>query len=271
MELIIKDVSKVYDILIKGIRGYYEQYGFEGVTIGISGGLDSAVVTALAAKAVGPWQVHGLAMPSVYSSPDSEKYAYDLCSNLDVHIETVDITPLLNEYKNSLLDIMGPIENTLVEENLQARIRGNLLMAHSNKRRTLVLATGNRSEALIGYCTLYGDTVGGLAPIGNMFKTDVYVLAAYMNKDEIVIPREIIARPPSAELREGQKDEDELPSYEQLDFILDLYIEDEWTIEAITRSVKSRGWDVNLVLEIINRVDLNSFKRKQFPPAIEIE
>ncbi|MSR88052.1 MAG: NAD+ synthase [Candidatus Margulisbacteria bacterium] len=236
-----------------GIQEYVRKTAFKKVWVGLSGGIDSAVVAALAVKALGPENVTGLTMPSAYSSTGSYEDSYQLAKNLGIRCETQSITDILNAY---------PKCEGLVEENLQARIRGNLLMARANQTGSLVLTTGNKSEFAVGYCTLYGDMCGALAPIGDLYKTQVYVLAHQLK----VIPENILTKAPSAELRPGQLDQDTLPAYEILDAILTHHIENLETLETLV----ARGYDPETVRWVLNAVKQNEYKRFQAPPVLKV-
>lgn len=236
-----------------GIQEYVRKTGFKKVWVGLSGGIDSAVVAALAVKALGPENVTGLTMPSAYSSIGSYKDSYQLAKNLGIPCEMQSITEILNAY---------PKYEGLAQENLQARIRGNLLMARANQTGSLVLTTGNKSELAVGYCTLYGDMCGALAPIGDLYKNQVYELAKQLKS----IPENILTKAPSAELRPGQLDQDTLPPYDILDAILTHHIENLETLETIV----ARGYEPEIVRWILNAVKQNEYKRCQAPPVLKI-
>ena len=260
----LRDISFEEDVLeaIKlGIRDYLNKLNFKnGVVLGLSGGIDSALVATIATLSMGKDEVWGILMPSKYSSKSSVNDAIKLSDNLGIKYKIVPI----KEVYNSFLDTLGyddSIAITLAEENLQARIRGTILMYYSNKYSKLLLTTGNKSELATGYCTLYGDMNGGLNPIGDLYKTQVYKLADYINREYgNLIPKEIIEKPPSAELRPNQKDQDTLPEYEILDKVLYLYIEKNLDYKEISKEL---NLDENFVISILNKVDFNEYKRFQ--------
>ena len=260
---------QVYKILVDGIKKYTEEHGFKKVVIGLSGGIDSAVVCFLAKEAVGAENVLGVAMPSKYSSRKSEEYAEKLAKNCGIEFKVVPISKMYDSYLEVLEKDLGGNEDKKIEiyhQNLQARIRGMVLMAFSNRFGGLVLATGNRSEAMMGYCTLYGDTVGGLAPISNVFKAGVYALAKYINTGKERIPLEIINRVPSAELKPDQADHHSLPPYEILDEILYLYL----NRDKSSKDLINQGFEEAIVKEIISTIDKTEYKRAQCPCGINV-
>lgn len=262
-------IAAVHEELVAGIKDYMTEHGFKKALVGLSGGVDSAITCGLAARAVGPENVLGLFMPSKYSSPESEKYAKKLAENLGIKFKVVPITGVYDSYLDLLEEDLARDEKSGIEvyhQNIQARIRGNILMAFSNRYDHLVLATGNKSEAMMGYCTLYGDTVGGLAVLADVLKTGVYQLAGYMNRDTEVIPREIVERVPSAELKPGQKDEDSLPAYDVLDEILHYHLEEGYTAERL----KNKGFQADVVDQVISTIKRTEYKRKQCPPGIKV-
>lgn len=258
--------AELWEALRLGTGDYVRKNGFERVVLGLSGGIDSALVAALAADALGPAQVVGVAMPSRFSSEGSVTDARTLATNLGIELREIAI----GDVYDATLDALAPhFEGTafgLAEENLQARIRGNLLMALSNKHGWLVLVTGNKSEAAVGYSTLYGDTAGGFAPIKDVMKTDVYALCRHRNRAAEVIPRAILEKPPSAELRPDQTDQDSLPPYEVLDPILRAYVEEDRSLDDIV----SLGFPRETVAEVVRLVDRAEYKRRQTPPGIKI-
>ncbi|MBI3298501.1 MAG: NAD+ synthase [Elusimicrobia bacterium] len=259
-------VADLHDALVLGIRDYAAKCSFKSALIGLSGGIDSAVTCALAAAALGPEKVLGVSMPSMYSSPGSVSDAEALAVNLGARLISL---PIKGPYDALMRALAGPFKGTasgLPEQNLQARIRGNLLMALSNKSGSLLLSTGNKSELAVGYCTLYGDMSGGLAAIADVFKTDVYALARYMNRERAVIPQDSIDKAPSAELKPDQKDQDDLPPYDQLDRILRLYIEEGKDAAAIVKT----GEPAALVRDLLDRVDRAEYKRRQAPPVLRV-
>jgi NAD+ synthase (glutamine-hydrolysing) len=253
--------------LILGIRDYVAKCGFRNVLLGLSGGIDSAVTCTLAVQALGAKNVLGVLMPSQYSSDHSVTDAQALVKNLEIDHHIIPIKRIFDVYREELRPVFGSLPEDVTEENLQARIRGNLLMALSNKFNRLLLSTGNKSELAVGYTTLYGDACGGLAVISDVPKTMVYQLAEHLNSDGKIIPVNTIRKPPSAELRPGQKDSDSLPPYEILDPILVGYIEDNLTAEQI---VGRTGDDIELVRKILRMVDRNEYKRKQLPIGLKI-
>lgn len=253
--------------LVLGIRDYVRKCSFSRIILGLSGGIDSAVTCALAVDAIGASNVLGVLMPSPYSSEHSVTDALDLAKNLGIRTETIPIGRIFDVYREVLQPVFRGAPEDITEENLQARIRGNLLMALSNKYGYLLLSTGNKSELAVGYTTLYGDAAGGLAAISDVPKTMVYRLADLINSGREIIPRNTISKPPSAELRPGQKDSDSLPPYDVLDAILVAYIEDNLTVDQI---VEKTGFDPQLVRNILLKVDHNEYKRKQLPIGLKI-
>jgi len=268
-------VEEVYGALILGTRDYVRKNGFEGVVIGLSGGIDSALTAVIAADAIGPERVTAVSMPSVFSSEDAKTDAETLARNLGIRFLTLPIQDLFEGYKAALAPAFHRVSGDLkppsngadvTEENIQARIRGNYLMALSNKFRLLVLTTGNKSELATGYATLYGDMAGGFSVLKDVPKTLVYELSRYRNSRGAVIPAGIIERAPSAELRADQKDSDTLPPYDVLDPILHLYIEDDFSPSEIVR----RGYPEEVVRRVVAMVDRNEYKRRQSAPGIKI-
>ena len=249
-----------------GTRDYLHKSGFRGAVIGLSGGIDSALTAAVAVEALGADAVTGVAMPSRYSSPGSVRDARRLASGLGIRLHELPIESIFGAVLQTLAPVFEGRDADVAEENLQARIRGMLLMALSNKFGSLLLTTGNKSELAVGYCTLYGDMSGGLAVISDVPKMLVYRICRWLNRGEEVIPQQTIDKPPSAELRPNQKDEDSLPSYDVLDVILEAYIEEGQGIEDIVE----RGLDRKLVREVLLKVDLNEYKRKQAAPGLRI-
>jgi NAD+ synthase (glutamine-hydrolysing) len=252
--------------LIVGLRDYIAKCGFTDVVIGLSGGIDSAVSAALAAEALGAEHVTGIAMPSRFSSQHSIDDARSLAENLGIAFHLTPIDPLYQPYEAAFDELFGEEKFDITNENVQARIRGNILMAWSNRTGAMVLSTGNKSEMAVGYCTLYGDMCGGLALIGDVYKTMVYRVARWINREREIIPDSSITKPPSAELRPNQTDQDSLPPYEVLDEILKLYIEEWLEVEEIA----ARGFDRELVAKILRMVDTNEFKRRQAAPTIRV-
>lgn len=259
--------ASAYAALVLGTRDYVRKCGFQKVIIGLSGGIDSALTAAIAVDALGKENVTGIAMPSQYSSEHSIKDARDLAHNLGIRFEVVAIKKIFDCYRESLAPIFADLPEDVTEENIQSRIRGNILMAMSNKFGHLVLTTGNKSELAVGYCTLYGDMVGGLGVISDVPKTMVYRLSRYVNSRKAVIPESTLTKPPSAELRPGQKDSDTLPPYEILDNILEDYIEDYHTAEQIAAE---RGYDIKLVRQVIRMIERSEYKRQQAAPGIKV-
>lgn len=258
--------EEIAGALILGLRDYLRKSGFRDVVIGLSGGIDSAVTAALAVDALGAEHVTGIAMPSRFSSPGSIDDARALAANLGIKFEIAEIDHIYRAYRASFDGLFGNTGFDLTDENVQARIRGNLLMAWSNKTGAMVLTTGNKSELAVGYCTLYGDMSGGLSLLGDVYKTSVYELARWLNREGERIPPSSISKPPSAELRPDQTDQDSLPPYEELDAILKLYIEEWREIEQIVAA----GHDPDLVEGILRLVDGNEFKRRQAAPTIRV-
>lgn len=263
----VSRIENAKKALVLGIRDYVSKCGFSKVHMGLSGGVDSAVTCALAVEALGPENVLGVLMPSQYSSDHSVTDAEALAKNLRIRHEIIPIKHVFDSYRQDLRPIFKNAPEDVTEENLQARVRGNLLMALSNKYNLLLLSTGNKSELAVGYTTLYGDSCGGLAVISDVPKTMVYELAKFINRDREIIPQNTITKPPSAELRPGQKDSDSLPAYEILDPILEAYIEDNLDVDQIVQRTKA---DRELVRRILLMVDRAEYKRKQLPIGLKI-
>jgi NAD+ synthase/NAD+ synthase (glutamine-hydrolysing) len=259
--------ASVYAALVLGTRDYVRKCGFRQVIIGLSGGIDSALTAAIAVDALGPENVIGVGMPGPYSSEGSIDDARKLASNLGIRFELLPIGEIFASYRKTLSGVFSGKKEDETEENLQSRTRGTLLMALSNKFGAIVLSTGNKSELGVGYCTLYGDMVGGLAVISDVPKTLVYRLSHYVNSRGEVIPRASLEKPPSAELRLDQKDSDSLPPYDVLDAILEDYVEDSHTAERIAQE---RGFDPALVKRVIRMVERSEYKRQQAAPGIKI-
>ena len=266
-EQVSGEEGSVYSALVLGTRDYVHKCGFERVIIGLSGGIDSALTAAIAVEAVGAKNVIGVGMPGPYSSQGSIDDGRQLAENLGIRFELLCITDIFDSYRKTLQGVFAGMKEDVTEENLQSRARGGLLMALSNKFRALVLSTGNKSELGVGYCTLYGDMVGGLAVISDVPKTLVYRLSRYVNSRRAVIPQASLEKPPSAELRPDQKDSDSLPPYEVLDAILEDYVEDSHPAERIARE---RGIDLALVKRVLRMVDLAEYKRQQAAPGLKI-
>lgn len=262
------ELDQVYDALVLGTRDYVRKNGFTDVVIGLSGGIDSALVAAVAVDALGADHVHGVSMPSRYSSEGSKTDAAHLAANLGIDLQTIAIEPAFAAYLDMLEPSFTGKAADLTEENLQSRVRGTVVMALSNKHGWMVLTTGNKSEMAVGYFTLYGDSVGGFAVIKDVFKLTVYDLCHHVNRraGREVIPHAIIDKPPSAELRPDQRDDQSLPPYEVLDPILAMYVEDDMTAADIVAC----GHDEALVRRIARLVDLNEYKRRQCPPGVRI-
>lgn len=262
-----EEIEYAFRGLVTGTRDYVRKCGFKKVLVGLSGGIDSAVVASIAVDALGAENLLGVSMPGPYSSEGSRTDAKALAGNLGIQLITVPITEVFEAYLKALAPAFGNRPPDVTEENIQARIRGNYLMALSNKFGSMVLSTGNKSELAVGYCTLYGDMAGGLAVISDVPKLMVYELARYINRDREVIPRSTLEKPPSAELRPNQKDVDSLPPYDVLDRILKAYIEDLRSPQEIADRY---GFDIKLVREIALHVDRNEYKRKQAAPGLKI-
>ena len=260
------DDEKIHKALSLGVRDYLHKCGFASAVIGLSGGIDSAVTAAVAVNALGAENVRGVAMPSQYSSQGSLDDAAHLAKALGIQYDVVPIEPVFEQLKSQLGEIFEGLKEDTTEENMQARIRGNILMSMSNKFSSLLLTTGNKSELAVGYCTLYGDMCGGLAVISDLPKTKVYSLAKWINRDREIIPDSTLTKPPSAELRPGQVDQDSLPPYDMLDSILEAYVVDGQDAEAIIAS----GHDKATVERIIRLINLNEYKRRQAAPGIKI-
>ncbi len=262
-----EELSVVLEALICGTRDYVRKCGFRRVLVGLSGGIDSSVVASIAVAALGSGSVTGVAMPGPYSSTGSVVDARQLARNLGIEFSVLPIHDIFNSYRSALRDVFaGHSENT-TEENIQARIRGNVLMALSNKFGALVLSTGNKSEMAVGYCTLYGDMAGGLAVISDVPKTMVYELASRINRERELVPRASIEKLPSAELKLNQTDQDSLPPYDVLDRILKAYVEEVQTPQEIADRYR---FPLDLVRSIAVKVDRNEYKRKQAPPGLKI-
>lgn len=263
------DMAKVANALTLGLRDYAHKSGFQQAVLGLSGGIDSAVTAALAVRALGPENVHGVSLPSQISSQHSRDDAAALARNLGIAYEVLPIEKLVDAATATLAEQFAGREADVTEENLQARSRGILLMALSNKFGWLLLSTGNKSEMAVGYCTLYGDMAGGLAVLSDVPKTMVFALAEWFNRDagRELVPRNTITKPPSAELRPDQKDEDSLPPYPILDDILRRYIEERHSRAEI---IEATGYSAEIVEEVCRKVDRNEYKRKQAPPGFKI-
>lgn len=262
----ISEQAAVYRALVMGVNDYARKCGFSSVVLGLSGGIDSALTAAIGVDALGPENVLGVALPSPYSSQESLDDAKQLAHNLGCRFEVLPISDLFDGFRRTLGRLFSGLEEDLTEQNIQARIRGNLLMALSNKFGHLLLATGNKSEMAVGYCTLYGDMSGGLAVISDVPKQLVYELSHYVNRNREIIPASIIAKAPTAELKPGQRDQDDLPPYELLDQILELHLEQGKGVEEIL----DLGFDRDTVGDIARRVRVNEYKRKQAPMGLKV-
>ena len=262
----LDDREEIWNAIVVGLRDYVEKNGFRSVVVGLSGGIDSALVAALAVDALGAKRVNGVAMPSKYSSDHSISDAQAFADATGIHFRTVPIVPMVDAYMNNLV-LKG-----IAEENLQARVRGTTLMGISNQEGHLVLATGNKSELAVGYSTLYGDAVGGFAPIKDIYKTDVWALSRWRNQaargagETSPIPESSITKEPSAELRPDQKDSDSLPAYEILDKVLKAYVDDDLGRDALIAA----GFDKDLVMRVIGLVDRAEYKRRQYQPGTKV-
>jgi NAD+ synthase (glutamine-hydrolysing) len=262
------EAEEIYLALCMGLRDYVRKCGFQKVLVGLSGGIDSSLVATLAADALGPPNVLGVGMPGPYSSPGSIRDAETLARNLGIEFRLIPITPVFETYLQTLDAAFGGHPRGVTEENIQARIRGTVLMALSNKFGSLLLTTGNKSELAVGYCTLYGDMAGGLAVIADLPKTTVYALARYINRAAERIPQASLDKPPSAELRPNQTDQDSLPPYEILDAILRAYIEENRSPEEIAATLAQL--DLPLVRRTVRMVNAAEYKRQQAPPTLKV-
>jgi NAD+ synthetase len=258
--------SQLYRALVLGLRDYVTKCGFSSVCLGLSGGIDSALTAVIAADALGPENVHGLTMPSPFSSSGSVEDSFALARNLGIRCDELPIRGVFAAVKDAMQPVFAGLPEDVTEENMQARIRGLFLMALSNKENHLLLTTGNKSELAVGYCTIYGDMCGGLAVISDLPKIRVYEVSRWVNREREIIPWNTIDKPPSAELRPDQKDQDTLPPYEVLDAILELYVEHHLAPDEII----SRGYEEHTVRWIQRRVDLNEWKRHQAAPGLRV-
>ena len=261
-------MEQVFGALVLGTRDYVRKNGFTDVVIGLSGGIDSTLVACVAVDALGADHVHGVSMPSRYSSDGSKDDAYDLATQLGIDCRTVAIEPAFAAYLDMLAPAFAGKAADLTEENLQSRVRGTTLMALSNKFGWMVLTTGNKSEMAVGYFTVYGDSVGGYAVIKDLLKMRVYDLCRYVNRraGRAVVNESVLTKAPSAELRPDQRDDQSLPPYEVLDPILQLYVEDDRTASEIIEL----GHPADVVRRIARLVDLNEYKRRQCPPGVKV-
>jgi NAD+ synthase (glutamine-hydrolysing) len=260
-------VADLYKALVMGTRDYFYKQGFKKGILGLSGGIDSALVACIAVDALGKENVYGLAMPSEFSSPGSVKDAEDLAKNLGIRLDKIPVQDIYDDYVKHLTPFFQNKPFDVTEENLQARIRGMMLMALSNKLGYILLSTGNKSELAMGYCTLYGDMAGGLAIIADVSKTLVYTLSRWINRNKEIIPISTIEKPPSAELRPNQKDSDTLPDYAVLDAVIQSYVEDFLSPDEI---VKKHNIPKQLVLDLIHKIHLAEYKRRQAAPGLRV-
>lgn len=259
-------MQKIWDKLVIGLKNFCRENGFNEVCLGLSGGLDSAIVAVLAAEALGGKNVHALMMKTKHTSDLSLKIAAEIAELNKLDYKEIDIQPVIDNQQAFLASVFGEAPKNIVLENLQARERGKTLMALSNQYNYLVLACGNKSELAMGYCTLYGDTCGGLAPIAELYKSELFELAKWHNLQGLALPKEVILRAPSAELSAGQKDEDSLPPYAMLDKILKMYIEEKQSAAAII----AEGYDAVTVEWIVKRYHAQAFKRVQVAQGIRL-
>jgi NAD+ synthase (glutamine-hydrolysing) len=262
----VMDEEQIFKALVMGVRDYMRKCGFQKALIGLSGGIDSAFVAAVTTAALGNKNVIGVSMPSRYSSAHSQDDAKTLAENLGVEYRVIPIEPLFITFLETMKPEFGDLPPDIAEENIQARIRGNILMGLSNKFNAMVMSTGNKSELAVGYCTIYGDMCGGLAVISDVPKTLVYKVAAWINRDKEIIPHSTMTKPPSAELRPNQTDQDALPPYEILDGILKAYVEDL----KEEKEIAALGYDETVVKKILRWVDHNEYKRRQAPPGLRV-
>ena len=260
------DAAELHDALVLGLRDYAQKCGFTSCVLGLSGGIDSALVAVIAAEALGPQNVLGVSLPTVFSSQGSKDDARGLAQKLGIQYETVAIQPAFESVKAQLAPLFAGRPEDITEENMQSRIRGLILMSISNKLGHLLLTTGNKSELAVGYCTIYGDMCGGLAVISDLPKTRVYEMSRWINREREIIPWASIEKPPSAELRPDQKDQDTLPEYDVLDGILELLVEQG---KSVAETV-ARGFDEAVVRWVLRRVELNEWKRHQAAPGLKV-
>jgi NAD+ synthase (glutamine-hydrolysing) len=261
-----EQIENLYQALAMGTRDYVRKCGFKSVVLGLSGGIDSAVTACIAAEALGGGNVLGVSMPSMYSASDSYEDARVLTKNLGIQFEVIPIEPIFRAFEKSLSGVFAGLPSDTTEENLQARIRGTILMALSNKFNRMVLGTGNKSELAAGYCTLYGDMVGGLAVISDVPKTMIYRLAEHINGNKEIIPANTIDRAPTAELRPNQTDQDTLPEYGILDGILKLRVEEQMSIDEIV----ARGYERKTAEEVVRMIQINEYKRRQAAIGLKV-
>ncbi len=259
-------IKMIHDALVTGIKGYFQKLNLQKAVLGLSGGIDSAVTLVLATRALGKENAHSLLLPSQYSSDHSVSDSIELSEHLGAAYDIIDIRKAYDIFIDLLQPVFKNKKEDITEENIQSRIRGLILMAYSNKFGHILLNTSNKSEAAVGYGTLYGDMAGGLSVLGDVYKTDVYKLAAFINRKKVIIPLNIINKPPSAELKPDQKDTDSLPEYALLDKVLFEYIEQQKSVEELISS----GFDEELVNRIIRMINVNEYKRYQTPPILRI-
>lgn len=259
-------VALVHKGIVMGLRDYFRKNGLTRAVLGLSGGVDSALVCALAVEAIGAENVHGLLMPSQYSTDHSVSDAQQLAENLGVAYDIVPIKPLFDTLRQTMQPVFADRPEDVTEENMQARIRGMIVMSYANKFGAIALNTTNKSEAAMGYGTLYGDSCGAIGPIADLYKTEVYQLCDYINRDREIIPYNTIHKAPSAELRPNQKDSDSLPDYELLDAVLNMHIEEQMSLDEIV----AEGYDEEVVASVLKKVHLNEWKRLQFAPLIKV-
>jgi NAD+ synthase (glutamine-hydrolysing) len=258
--------EQIYSALVLGVRDYLGKNGFPGAIIGLSGGIDSALTLAVAVDALGPDRVRAVMMPSRYTAEISWVDARDMALRLGVRYDEIPIAPMVEAFEASLASEFRGLAQDTTEENIQARVRGTLLMALSNKFGSIVLTTGNKSEMAVGYCTLYGDMAGGFAVIKDLAKTMVYRLSNYRNSVSEVIPQRIITRPPSAELREGQRDQDSLPPYDVLDGIMQMYMESNSSVAEIAAA----GYPLEAIERVVRLIRISEYKRRQAPVGVRV-
>lgn len=266
-EFFLQDKKTLLSHLLKSLRDFVQSTGGASVCLGLSGGIDSALVAALCTQALGADKVVGIRMPSQYSSAGSLDDARALADNLGITCHTVPVTPLFAEMQRTMQPLFAGTAPDVTEENMQSRLRGIILMSFANKFNHLVMSTGNKSEALVGYCTMYGDTCGAVMPIGSLYKTTVFELARYINEEKEIIPWNTINKPPSAELRPEQIDEDSLPPYSVLDPILQVLVDDGMTEAAL---ITSKRFDSSTVAYVARLVRQSAWKRAQLPPSLAI-